>query len=302
MNTSHKHHYLPQHYLQGFVNDSGSLFVYDKQKDTIFESGPVGVFFENNLNTVNLADGETSDFLEDSYTNFEAVAWAPFNRIRQSNYQTPVTLSDKIHLFYFLLFLYWRLPANTAEARRLTQMAFEETGDLDYFRLVTKDGNKAQLPKELIDIWRQSPAFQKAFRQILPYAPFHKDKDWVQMLDQWNFYYTADGTGWYVVGDNPIIARRNQVTDVTHPLEEFVFPISSSIMLISTKPTPPQDLQSIFITQYGLAMIENSQRFVAGKDKEYLNNLVKIHHDFCMKFSKAEREAFDLFAMLVEGK
>jgi hypothetical protein len=296
MNDSHKHHYLPQHYLRGFVDDSGLLYVYDKQKDNIFKSGPPGVFFENDLNTVVLANGETEDFLEETYTYFETNAWPAFDRIRQSNSNTPIDLLDEMYLFHFLLFLYWRLPVNASEVRRLSHAVFEETGDLDYFRFGREDGSKA--PQELIEMIRQSPAFEKVFRQVLPYAPFYKNKDWPQTLRKWYFYYTADMTGWFVVGDNPIIQRRNQTTDIIHPFEKFIFPISSSILLVSMDPIPRQDLTSIFTIQFGAAIIENSQRFVAGRNKEFLKDVVKFHHDVYIKYIHTDRVIDDLFDML----
>ena len=60
---SRKHHYLPRYYLKGFADEKNSFFVYDKTNDNIFKSSPNSIFFENNLNTVSIKNGQTSDFL-----------------------------------------------------------------------------------------------------------------------------------------------------------------------------------------------------------------------------------------------
>ena len=61
-NLSRKHHYLPRHYLEGFVNDKSSFFMYDKVTDRIFTSSPDHGFHENELNTVKIR--EKSDLIE----------------------------------------------------------------------------------------------------------------------------------------------------------------------------------------------------------------------------------------------
>jgi hypothetical protein len=81
-NRSKKHHYLPRHYLNGFTNSDNSFFVYDKQKDKIFPASPDDAFFQNNLNTVVLPDGNSSDFLEDLYADLENRCWRSINSIR----------------------------------------------------------------------------------------------------------------------------------------------------------------------------------------------------------------------------
>jgi len=80
---SKKHHYLPRHYLKGFTNSENRFFVYDKERENIFVSSPDAAFFENNLNTVTFPNGDSSDFLEDMYTEIENQFWGPFDRIRE---------------------------------------------------------------------------------------------------------------------------------------------------------------------------------------------------------------------------
>ena len=68
---SKRHHYLPRHYLRGFTNSEGIYFVYDKEEKNIFVGSPDNTFFENNLNIATFPKGDSSDFLEDMYTEIE---------------------------------------------------------------------------------------------------------------------------------------------------------------------------------------------------------------------------------------
>jgi len=54
--------------------------VYDKRTGKTFTTSPDGAFFENDLNTVELPNGELSDFLEQLYTHLENQSWKCLNK------------------------------------------------------------------------------------------------------------------------------------------------------------------------------------------------------------------------------
>ena len=173
-NQSKKHHYLPRKYLRGFVNGQDCFFVYDKQNDKILPQplSPDATFFENNLNTTIFPDGKTSDFLENLYTEFENQSWGPLDTIRNSNNKTPIQLLDKMHLFLFLLFLHWRLPSNIKYVEELSKNFFDKDHKtLNYFTLKSK--NDKAVPKEIVDKIKNSSAFKKSSKLMLPFAPFY---------------------------------------------------------------------------------------------------------------------------------
>ena len=228
--SSKKHHYLPRHYLNGFTDTENTFFVYDKRKDNVFLTNPGGAFFENNLNTLTFPSGDSSDFLEDMYTKIENQFWGCLNKIRDSNPKTPIELLDKMCLFLFLSFLYWRLPSNIEFVEKLSEKAFLDNGEFDYFRLVNKSGEK--VPKEVVEFMKNSSAFKKSFKQIIPFLPFYKDKDWAARVAHWRFLYTGDSKNWFMVGDNPVLTRGGNEHDFVNCLKEFIFPVSGKILLI----------------------------------------------------------------------
>jgi Protein of unknown function (DUF4238) len=281
---SKKHHYLPVHYLEGFTDSNIIFFVYDKKMDKIFPTNPNGVFFENNLNTITLPNGVETDFLENLYTEFENQSWSTLNKIRKSTNKTPIELLDKMYLYSFLLFLYWRLPANIEFAYNLSEKAFAEKGEFDFLKLNSKNGEKA--PQEITDAIKNSRAFKKSFKQIIPFVPFYKDKDWAKRVEKWRFLYTGDSKSWYIVGDNPFIIKQENERDFVNCLNEFVCPISGNILLISTVEEPAKTvLPPEFAIDYNTAIIERAQRFVACPDKSFLEALIRFYK-FQVKYGK----------------
>jgi hypothetical protein len=293
--TSRKHHYLPSHYLRGFVDGTGSFCVWDKKADRIFQTNPSAAFFENDLNTVTFPEGQSSDFLEDLYTQMENQSWGALDRIRESTDITPVSLLDKMHLLFFLLFLYWRLPSNAKRAEALSELAFTGTDDFDFFGLTNKAGEVA--PKEITEQLKNSEAFQKAFRQVIPFAPFFKKKDWAMRVNDWRFLYAADGKTWHLVGDNPFIIEEDTESTFISSFPRFLFPVSGRILLVCTDKPITKGVPPAFLIEQNNAMIHNAERFVACHSKDFLEAQIKYYGIFT-SYGKTDLTIPELFDML----
>lgn len=297
-NRSKKHHYLPRHYLKGFVNSEGCFFIYDKQNDKILPKPltPDAAFFENNLNTVILPKGEASDFLESCYTDIENQSWGTIDKIRGSSSKTPIQLLDKMNLFLFLLFLHWRLPSNIEHVEELSKEFFGANNkNLNYFTLKNKSGDS--VPKEIVNKIKNSSAFKKSSKLMLPFAPFY-NSGWNERLNNnWRFLYTGDGNSWYLVGDNPIITKGDNDHDPVNCLNEFVFPISGNILLVNTNKPINNDLSPEFVIQFNTSIVERAQRFVACQNKDFLEALIKNYKVY-VQFKKTDSIITEMFDML----
>jgi hypothetical protein len=292
---SKKHHYLPRYYLKGFTDNEGKFFVYDKQADKIFPSSPDASFFENNLNTVTLPSGNSSDFLETIYSEIENSSWNSLDSVRNSTFKTPIKLLDKMNLFLFLLFLHWRLPSNIKFAERLSEKFFQQDNEFDYFTLKHKTGKK--VPKKVIGRIKGSPAFKKSAKTIVTFAPFFKDRDWGDKLENWRFIYSGDEKSWNIVGDNPIVSKGDSDHDPVNCLKEFIFPVSGKILLVNVSKLIGKELPPEFIIQFNVAIIERAQRFVAHHNKGFLEAMItdyKLH----VRFGKTDNIITELFRML----
>lgn len=296
-NRSKKHHYLPRHYLKGFVDSRNSFFVYDKRNDRIIDKPltPDVTFFENNLNTVIFPQGELSDFLENLYTKIENQSWGPLDNIRGSNRKTQIQLLDKMHLFLFLLFLHWRLPSNIEHVEKLSKYFFvKDYKDLSYFTIKSKSGES--ISTEIIDEIKNSSAFKKSSKLILPFAPFF-NSSWVEKLKNWRFLYTGDGDNWHLVGDNPIITKGNNDHDPMNCLSEFVFPVSGNILLVNINKPINKDLSPDFVIQFNISIIERAQRFVACQNKDFLKALIEKYKLY-VQFKKTYLIITEMFDVL----
>lgn len=292
---STKHHYLPVHYLEGFTNGQNSFFVYDKQTGKIFPTSPRDAFFENDLNTVILPTGDTSDFVEELYTDMENRLWGSLDRIRESTHKTAIELKDKMGLFTFLHFLYWRLPCNIESVEKLADKAFIDNEEFNYLKLKRRGGG--EVPREVIEKLKNSSAFRKSFKLVIPVMPFFKDRDWATKVDNWQFIYTGDDKRWNIVGDNPIISKTANDQNIINCLDEFIFPVSGNITLISLKKTLHKGLPPEFTIQYGAAIIERSQRFIASQDKDFLEALIK-YYEMHIRFGKTDTIIAKMFGIL----
>lgn len=291
-----KHHYLPRHYLKGFMGTDGLLHVYDKERDMLLPKPltPDALFFENNLNTLELPSGENSDFLEELYTFVENNSWESFDRIRKSNANKAVSLLDQMGLFHFLLFLHWRIPANRTYLDKLSRDLFNEGNVLDFFKLVDKLGRDA--PREIKQELRDSQDFKKIVRMVAPFAPFY-EKNWSEQFRNWRILYAGDGGNWNLVGDNPIVTSGCHDHDPKMCLNEFIFPISGSVMVVASKKSIQKELPPEFFIQFGAAIIKRANRFVACGKRDYLEAIVndyKIH----VRFKKEQGIINGLISML----
>lgn len=293
---SKKHHYLPRHYLKGFTNNTNGFYIYDKKEDKIFYTSPDAAFFENHLNTVSLPGGGSSDFLEKFYSDIENECWNSLDQIRESNNKIPIDPLDKMNLFLFLLFLHWRLPSNINYAEELTKDFFDKNNkNINYFTLKYNDGKDP--PKEVVDVIKNSPAFKKTSKVILPFAPFYEEGWSKRLINNWRFLYAEDEKRWHLVGDNPIVTKGDNDHDPLNCLNEFVFPISGNILLVNTNKPIKKDFPPRFVIKFNIAIIERAQRFIACQNRSFLEELLKLY-DFHIKHNKTSILITEMFRFL----
>jgi len=293
---SKKHHYLPRYYLKGFTNNTNCFYIYDKKEDKIFYTSPDAAFFENHLNTVSLPGGGSSDFLEKLYRDIENECWNSLDQIRESNNKIPIDPLDKMNLFLFLLFLHWRLPSNINYAEELTKDFFDKNNkNINYFTLKYNDGKDP--PKEVVDVIKNSPAFKKTSKVILPFAPFYEEGWSKRLINNWRFLYAEDEKRWHLVGDNPIVTKGDNDHDPLNCLNEFVFPISGNILLVNTNKPIKKDFPPRFVIKFNIAIIERAQRFIACQNRSFLEELLKLY-DFHIKHNKTSILITEMFRFL----
>jgi len=110
--SSTKHHYIPQYYIDGFLAPDGLLDIYDKQRDTIKRErkGSGGVFFEPNRNSTDFGFEKPISLFEEAYGTVDNLLPAAIKLLRSDS----VTVSSEIFLelmanvSVFVIDLFWR--------------------------------------------------------------------------------------------------------------------------------------------------------------------------------------------------
>lgn len=257
------------------MGDDGQFFVYDKKTGRKFKTTPDASFFENNLNTVELPSGEKIDVIEKLYAATEAEAWDALDAIRSTPVSGSVELRHRMDLYFFLLFLFWRVPGNHSDAETISSEAFTGSPVFDYVKLSKDDGT--ELPADALAEFKKSQAWQKSTKLLLPFAPFFQKDEWSKDLVNWRFVHSGDDQNWFVVGDNPIVTTGEKDTDPLSCLSDFVFPVSGKILLLSRAERQAQSFPPEFTVQFGVSVFERSSRFVACHREDFLDALVNLH-------------------------
>lgn len=110
-NKSSAHHYIPKFFIDGFLDDDGLLFVYNKTNDRIKKNkqGSKGVFFEIDRNSTSIGSNISVSWFEDAYSIFDNII-PPAIKLLRSDIDLPESIRIDLHahLNTFLIDLYWR--------------------------------------------------------------------------------------------------------------------------------------------------------------------------------------------------
>ena len=194
---SKKHHYIPQFYLRGFVDNKGYFIIYDKQLDLFRKSKPSNDFFERNANTTNLG-GEKSSFVEEIYSRLESTFASTISAINKSHHPDFI-FTDKIitNLKFFVESLRWRNPKLDSVFKKIVKNL-----SIHNFGLTIQDISN----KELKDINTFIMNDQEAIKMLRPFMSATSltpitEKQYFK--SNWQILFQEDGLG--LTGDFPII-------------------------------------------------------------------------------------------------
>lgn len=279
MAQSKKHHYLPQFYLKGFLNENKEFFVFDKKLNQIRKSSPDKSFFENNRNSSQMGN-ERSVFLEDIYSYFDSLTAPHLDKLRKKTVDNCTLDSESLaRMQMFICQLFWRIPGNDLLLSKMAdELTFEQAG----FDIINKNTRKSIANKELQDKLKSEEIFRKMYSIFLPFISI-RDKS-ASDFHYWRLYFRKDKC--QVVGDIPIVLKK--LTDFKSLNEEIIFPISCDKILVHTKNKTPTNLPSIFITNLDLLMVQQAKRFVCCSNEAYLTSLINILNESNLDFDPTE--------------
>ncbi|MBO9683179.1 MAG: DUF4238 domain-containing protein [Flavisolibacter sp.] len=290
---SKKHHYIPQFYLKGFTDKDSSYYVFDKRANKCWKSSPENSFAENHRNTGEIKHQVTgeigrSDIPEIMLAHFDNRTAPIIELIRNSKPQDHVLTPERLYILRFFIFsLFWRSPANDELREEIIEKYPLPKLGLRYVDAAGKPNPEfEQLMKE-IDL------FTKLYPAILPLVSFQK-KYARNNDNEWKIYYRKEE--FHVVTDNPIL--HSGFRDFSSLHEELIFPISSKVLLVSTKKYKPHILAPLFTLNVDLLLFHKSGRYVASCNRDYLMFLADQSKQFLSKPGwehKLQEQIFNAF-------
>lgn len=263
MKESSRHHYLPQFYIKGFVNDNGDTFVYDKQEDRIWKRKikPKGIFYDWDRNTIS-NDLEESSIIEDKWFKWLDNTCSPIiEKFRFSENSEDLHNNDNISgLQFFLINLLWRIPKFDYAFEYL----FEKAEKLD------SNGNQINFSNQ-----NSLNGFKKVERALLPNKII---KDIAKQNLTGGFYSKLFDKNQDIIllGDYPMVYRNEPNSFDKIISKEVLFPISSK-RLYSISTSSGLDFSFERITTLNTIIIDQSIRYVCSPDKDFLKKSVEYY-------------------------
>lgn len=77
--------------------------------------------------------------------------------------------------------------------------------------------------------------------------------------------------------------------------EELIFPLSSKVIIVSTKRNKPKVLNPVFSINFDLLLFHYAHRYIASSDKQYLEFIAKQANENLIKPGRADKLKKDIF-------
>lgn len=289
---SKRHHYIPEFFIKGFVDETGTLAVFYKHKNRTWSKRavPKQIFFENNRNLFNIKGKET-DFLEKLYGNSENKFAPILNKIITQENSIMITLDEKLQLILFLAQTYWRIPETDEEIEHLIKETSPEELNIAF-----KDKETGEYaPKDFYDIILSERSFIQSYRFAKPLLDFIKKDTEADWLKNWVVYYSPRNSKMQILGDNPIIIKDDTVENIY--TNELIFPFSSQQTLYHTKGNKIPQIPAEIKMKIDILLFLQAEKWVCGQREDYLKTVAYLASTYndANKIKRLKSEIFEIF-------
>jgi len=290
--TSWRHHYIPQFYLNGFTSN-GKFKIYDVQEKTFIKNGidfsPRSYFFEKDSNTLFNDEGEGTDFIEDVYKELDGKVAEVFNRINNASSENQYNINDNdiALLQYFIGLMYWRVPSNF---HKIEKMVSEK--ELKSLGLILRNDKGEQVfDAEIESKIKNNPSFCNPMKFLIAsisYTELFKCKT--------PLHISPFPKGFpFICSDNPIICRNPDTFRVYS--DDFIFPLNST--LIFTRGQKIIDYRSTLKVEIDLLTYKQAKKYVSYTDIRYIQMLDSLFEN---SYKNLDDLRFSIFRQLLGYK
>lgn len=209
---------------------------------------------------------------EEMLAHFDSRSASAVYDKRNSTIKDDMLTVDRLYaLRFFIVSTFWRTPANDGIRKRIIKTrSFEDLG----FGIFNKGKRQSETKKMMMD----KDLWHKMYPTLLSMVSFSKSYKRNNSVD-FKLYYRSNHT--HVVTDNPVILK--EFKDFSSLNEEFIFPITGKVFIISTARHKPRQLPPAFNLKMDILLFGNASRYVACCNKEYLLFLVQQVESFMVK-------------------
>lgn len=269
---SRNHHYLPQFYLNGFVDEGEKLHYCRKQYDSYRDVSPSGIYYQKDLNNIDFSPYGKIDLEKDFFLdkdNCYAQAFADMrNKYKYDINAMPAQI--KADIVEFVLGLYWRVPGGYDHVSELIENEGLLTGDLQLTNTETKEVYRDEDIPSIINDLKTKLENRKALMPIF-YDENIRKHDWSRLHDKFFIWETNKPM---LIGDIPFVPIKSECKR-GKILEEFVFPLDGNHLLIYAL-DKPNYLEAHLYHLIVLSIIDGASERIVCSDLDYLKEEMKF--------------------------
>ena len=259
-NIARKHHYIPQFYLQGFLNRNlkkEQFHVIDKVERRHFVTTPRNVGSQTDFNRVNV-QGKSIDAAEKLFAEIEGEVARVLKGIEE-NTTLPEDANDMETLIYFVALFYMRNPKIRNNLANNETAVFKQFMNALFFRPERYESYRQQQKaagKELPD-YETMKRFVESENYDIKYGHGHQLRYELESIDnvvlplltqrQWSLFVAEEGASDFVCSDYPValISTGDPPENPYHPYNiggpglaqkntELTVPLNRRMALIAT--------------------------------------------------------------------
>lgn len=266
--TSRAHHYIPKHFIDGFVNDRKLLWRYNKSTDKIIlnQQGSKGVFFKIDRNSVCLGDSVVPLF-EHYHSTVDNLTPSALRLLRGNG---PITRELAIelydHLAILIIDLYWR-NINTDDA-------FDKLYDSK--PIIIRDAYK-QLEFDEISQLKAMPETKQQIRINMAHECIRNVEQYLLNNNSVQHGMINFSTPQLCLGDMPYIMKDLPTEHLDLIRQPLFMPISSEKLYVrNLRPDFKWDVAER--AMLNALIIEQSSEMVVCAEKPVLELAIKTYH------------------------
>jgi hypothetical protein len=297
MKLSRRHHYLPQMYLRGFVDEAKQVWVFDRKDNKFLHQGVVNTAVKRDFYTIIGPDGQKTDAVEQMLAN---IVEAPMKRIIERLDRKNLTWEgeDRAVLALFVALLRTRNPAFDRDQDEFTEQlhrwwakathsTVEETEEsLRKYESKTGEDMTDVSAQEIFDMIRDDQYDIKNPRQNNIKMMLSLALEIAQVVFQLNWEVLSAPKGMsFLTCDNPFTVVPPPFFDDSIQGYGILTPGASTVVPLSSRTaicfygegdrTRGAVVYRNFLRNVNMVVAANSDRFVIARDEPLLRSVVR---------------------------